>query len=226
MYTSVNLPAIAHSAVVWWTRVKLKTASRKLEHIQRLACLCTTGAVRTTPALHMYLQQQAMLSRYRLKLIQTYGGDTRLKDQSMVVLIVTYEKWQKVTSVYFDKNYTVTAGVLAKQVICLEYIGVNPVIGITQRMARTEVWTWAESRFCKLWQSKHGCRQVDISLHGPDKQLSRYALCLGRKRLRILVALLTQQTSVCYEGPHVSTGPQIHWATDALCHRSTGPQIH
>jgi len=55
MYTAFIRPAIAYGAVVWWTRVKVKTASQKLEHIQRLPCLYTTGAVRTTPALALEL---------------------------------------------------------------------------------------------------------------------------------------------------------------------------
>ena len=56
---------------------------------------------------------------------------------------------------------------------------------------RTEVRLWANKEHRKLWQSTAGCRQAKMFLHGPDKQLSRFALRLNRKQLRILVGLLT-----------------------------------
>ena len=49
LYTPVIRPYISYAAVVWWPRIKMKTVNNQLEHIQRLACLYTTGAMRTTP---------------------------------------------------------------------------------------------------------------------------------------------------------------------------------
>ena len=40
-------------------------------------------------------------------------------------------------------------------------------------------------------QSADGCRQAKMFIHGPDKKLSRFALGLKRKQLRVLVGLLT-----------------------------------
>jgi len=65
---------------VWWPRVDKKTEGRKLEHIQRLACLHITGAIRTTPTkaleiivglepLTIFIKQEAMLACYRIKVI-------------------------------------------------------------------------------------------------------------------------------------------------------------
>ena len=73
MYAAIIRPSLTYAAVVWWPRVKLKTASRKLEHLQRLACLLITGALRTTPTkaleiivdllpLPLYIMQTAMLA--------------------------------------------------------------------------------------------------------------------------------------------------------------------
>ncbi len=56
--------------MVWWPRVKQKTAGKQLDHIQRFACIFITGAVRTTPTsaleiivglipLSIYIKQQA-----------------------------------------------------------------------------------------------------------------------------------------------------------------------
>jgi len=51
MYTAIIRRTITYAAVLWWSRVEQKVASNKLDHIQRLACLHITGAVRTTSAL-------------------------------------------------------------------------------------------------------------------------------------------------------------------------------
>ena len=53
MYTVIIRPTITYAAVVWWARVeqKVAVASNKLDHIQRLACLYITDAMRTTPTL-------------------------------------------------------------------------------------------------------------------------------------------------------------------------------
>ena len=61
---------------MWWPRVYKKTAGRKLKHLQRLACLHITGAIRTTPTntleiivglepLTIFIKQEPMLACYR-----------------------------------------------------------------------------------------------------------------------------------------------------------------
>ena len=49
MYTAIISPSLTYAAVVWWPRVELKTAGQQLEHLQRLARLCITDALRTKP---------------------------------------------------------------------------------------------------------------------------------------------------------------------------------
>jgi ribonuclease HI len=49
IYTSVVRPMLSYAAVVWWTRVELRVARVMLTHVQRVACLSITGALRTTP---------------------------------------------------------------------------------------------------------------------------------------------------------------------------------
>ena len=72
MYTAVIRPSLSYASLVWWPRVDKKTAGRKLEHVQRLACLHITGAIRTTPTraleiivglkpLIIFLKQETML---------------------------------------------------------------------------------------------------------------------------------------------------------------------
>jgi len=64
--------------VVWWTRVDYSTVDKQLEHVQRIACLYITGAIRTTPTsalevitgltpLPIFLKQEAMTACFRLR---------------------------------------------------------------------------------------------------------------------------------------------------------------
>jgi len=69
---------LSHAAVVSWTRVDYSTVGKQLEHVQRIACLYITGAVRTTPTsalemitgqtpLAIFLKQEAMTACFRLR---------------------------------------------------------------------------------------------------------------------------------------------------------------
>jgi len=64
MYTAIIRPTITYAAVVWWARVDKKVACNKLNHIQRLACLYITGAVRTTPTLALEIIVGLASTRY------------------------------------------------------------------------------------------------------------------------------------------------------------------
>ena len=80
----------------WCGGHELKTAGRKLEHVQRLACLHITGAIRTTPTntleiivglepLTIFIKQEAMLACYRMKVnsqwAHTLCGHTKTDSQ-------------------------------------------------------------------------------------------------------------------------------------------------
>jgi len=53
MYTAIIRPTITYTyaAVVWWSSVEQKIPRNKFDHIQQLACLYITAAVRTTATL-------------------------------------------------------------------------------------------------------------------------------------------------------------------------------
>jgi len=55
MYTAIIRASLTYACVLWWPRVELKTAGQQMEHLQRLVCLCITGALRTTPTMAMEL---------------------------------------------------------------------------------------------------------------------------------------------------------------------------
>ncbi|XP_048004470.1 uncharacterized protein LOC125240570 isoform X2 [Leguminivora glycinivorella] len=78
LYKMVIMPMISYGAIVWWPRTKQTTAIDKLNKTQRLACVATTGCMRTTPTaaleimlgllpLHIYIQKEAAATALRLK---------------------------------------------------------------------------------------------------------------------------------------------------------------
>lgn len=62
IYTAVIRPILCHGCLVWWPRVDVGTAKKRLDKLQRLACLCTTGVKNTTATRAL----EALLSLPRL----------------------------------------------------------------------------------------------------------------------------------------------------------------
>ena len=103
--------------------VYLKTVNSQFEHIQRLACLYTTGAMCTTPTaalkiivglspLSVYIRQEAMMACCRLQLnaqwVQANCRHMRIKTDLMINAPSSVIRSDKILpKVYFDKNYEV-----------------------------------------------------------------------------------------------------------------------
>ena len=51
IYTMVIRPMLTYAPVVWWPQINYSTVDMQLEHVQRLACLYITGAMRTSPTI-------------------------------------------------------------------------------------------------------------------------------------------------------------------------------
>lgn len=49
IYNAIVKPMLAYGAFIWWKGTVTAIASKKLGHIQRVACLAITGAMPTTP---------------------------------------------------------------------------------------------------------------------------------------------------------------------------------
>jgi len=123
IYTAIIRPSLTYAAVVWWPRVKLKTAGRKLEHLQRLACLFITGALRTTPTkaleiivdllpLPIFIMQTAMLACIRLRVshqwVHSYCGHTVIQTHLEQIAPLTLFRGDKIVPSYtFDNNYVI-----------------------------------------------------------------------------------------------------------------------
>jgi len=98
---------------------KPKGCRKKLDHIQRLACLHITGAVRTTPTsaleiiiglipLPIHIQQEAMLACYRLKAnsqwVQTTCGHTGINNHLKTNITFSLMRSDRIVPRYiFDK---------------------------------------------------------------------------------------------------------------------------
>ncbi|XP_043072259.1 uncharacterized protein LOC122322860 [Drosophila grimshawi] len=50
LYTSITRPILLYGVAVWWPYLKKKTTLSKLNKVQRMAELCISGALRTTPS--------------------------------------------------------------------------------------------------------------------------------------------------------------------------------
>lgn len=70
-------PMLTFGSIVWWPRVKLKFVTAQLQKVQRLACMCITGAMRTAPTaaletflnlppLPLFIEGEATLTALRM----------------------------------------------------------------------------------------------------------------------------------------------------------------
>lgn len=77
LYISVIRPILSYGCLVWWQRTQVQNTIQALSKFQRLICMATSGAIRTTPTaalevlldlppLHLYLQHVAGCTSLRL----------------------------------------------------------------------------------------------------------------------------------------------------------------
>jgi len=124
IYTAVIRPMLCYAAVIWWTRTRLSTVSKQLAHMQRIACLYITGAIRTAPTaalelvigitpVMVYVEQEAMAACLRLKLnsqwILTHtGGHTSICSRLYSNVPLSQQIVDRIMPKFiFDKNYSV-----------------------------------------------------------------------------------------------------------------------
>jgi len=123
LYTAVIWPMFCYAAVMWWSQTTHKTVSKEPEHLQRLACLYISGAVRTTPTaaleiifgitpLPVYVKQKAMSACNRLKLaaqwVSTNCGHTLIHSYLSQLIPISKMRCDKIlTKFIFDNNYAI-----------------------------------------------------------------------------------------------------------------------
>ena len=123
IYTAVVRPMLSYAASVWWPRVNVGVARAMLTHVQRVACLSITGALRTAPTaaletlldlspLDLHILGEATVTAVRLhqagkwrRLID--ARHTLIRDRALVDLPVLSSPSDRVQKVYdFNKNFT------------------------------------------------------------------------------------------------------------------------
>ena len=93
MYTMLVRPMITYGAVVWHGRTELATTRKILEKVQRLACLCITGAMRSAPTaalevildltpLHIVVRKTAYGAHLRLAKVGLRGKTHSVRGSS------------------------------------------------------------------------------------------------------------------------------------------------
>jgi len=97
LYVAVVRPQITYASLFWWPRVQQTIAARELASLQRLACLCITGAFPSTPTaaldtilgllpLDLYILGEARLAAYRLITTGNWRGSLREVGHSQIVV--------------------------------------------------------------------------------------------------------------------------------------------
>jgi len=123
IYTMVIRPMLSYAAVVWWPRVNFSTVEKQLEHVQRIACLYITGAIRTTPTtaleiiigllpLAIFVRQDAISACFHLKVNKQWKynscGHAVINRELEEIIPETHFRSDNIITQYvFNKNYVV-----------------------------------------------------------------------------------------------------------------------
>ena len=120
IYTAIVRPMITYGAVIWAERTQLSTQARELHKLQRLACVCISGAMRTCPTaslevllgltpLHLHIQMQARRSIFRMAGSMSEAGSC-LNRRKIDILSRRYPELliprdNMTTRFHFDKKF-------------------------------------------------------------------------------------------------------------------------
>jgi hypothetical protein len=83
------------------------------------------------------------------------------------------------------------AAQLARQGSSRPFIGPQPALGISAKIAREVIRGWMNRKHAEYWQSIHGQRQAKGFLKRPSAKRAGELLSLSRNQLKILTGLLT-----------------------------------
>ena len=101
MYTAIVRPMLTYGSFIWYKEAEKTSFRIKMNKLQRLACVLTTGAMRTTPTaaleiilnlppLHIFMKMEAKITNYKLstneninlkKLTDEYLDQEQTKDE-------------------------------------------------------------------------------------------------------------------------------------------------
>jgi hypothetical protein len=95
LYVAIVRPQITYGAIIWWHKALQVTVMEKLTKLQRLGCLCATGAFRSTPTvaleallgitpLDIYIQSETRLSAYHMFHLGNWRENTLRKGHTQI----------------------------------------------------------------------------------------------------------------------------------------------
>jgi hypothetical protein len=98
---AVVRPIITYAATVWWPKTEQTIVRTKLNSVQRIACLGTTGAIITTPTaametivnqtpLDIYICGVARMGAYRLQITESWRSTFTRKGHTTITDKMTY----------------------------------------------------------------------------------------------------------------------------------------
>ena len=104
IYTAIVRPTVTYAGIVWWEKTNQKNVQRKLNKLQRLACLMILGCLNLTPTastealidippLHLFIKHDAMDINLKFKCSE-YIEIRNLFDKSLNVANRQYEALQ------------------------------------------------------------------------------------------------------------------------------------
>ena len=123
IYTAIVRPILTYACVVWWEKAQQSNVIRKIGHLQRLACICITGSMRSTPTaaletllmlmpLNIFIEKEARQVMYRLKcsgrLKNSRIGHSLVYDKMIKESPIIAAKTDSITQTnVFDRRFTV-----------------------------------------------------------------------------------------------------------------------
>jgi hypothetical protein len=90
-----------------------------------------------------------------------------------------------------DFSYNEMADQLARQGSSRPFIGLEPFLGVSAKIAREVIRRWTNRKHTEYWQSIHGQRQARGFLKRPSAKRAGELLSLSRNKLRLLTGLFT-----------------------------------
>ena len=115
------------------------------------------------------------------------------------------------------------ADALARQAASSDFIGPEPALGLSAMSTKRIIRKWSVCEQNKRWHNLQGCRQAKQLMLGVNTRLSKYALRLPRRDVRILVGLLTGHNTL---NRHLALLKKQSDATCPLCEDEQETSLH
>jgi len=133
------------------------------------------------------------------------------------------DQWQFCRCIPDNRARSPNADVLVRQATSLEFIGPEPALGLSTMSTKRIIRKWSVCEQNKRWHSIRGCCQAKQLMLGVNIRLSKYALRLSCRDVRILISLLTGHNSL---NRHLPMLKRKNDASCPLCEEEQETSLH